>query len=112
MDILIKSLIVSLFCVGLRMVSSKEMILHFLRVPYEWVKSIKNPNKLNKLLVYLMKPIIGCVTCMSSVWSLVISHFYFGGINKWTILIIFVSSCLNTLIYTVFEKVDNYGKAS
>ena len=79
--ILIKSLTVSLFCVGLRIVSSEGMILHFLRKPYEYLENLKNEDDISELgnfYMYLMKPIIGCTTCMASVWSVVIDYYYFN----------------------------------
>ena len=133
MEILINSLIISLFCVGLRLVTEDGMILDFIRKPYEmlskavyrqerfvkliYIRRNKNPlidlryansvdwkRYFNKKIIYLLKPIIGCVTCMSSVWSVVISHFFLNGIEKQTLLIIFVVACLNTWIYKLIDK--------
>ena len=104
MEILINSLIISLFCVGLRIVSDEGMILDFIRKPYVLLSEIQNPTLIAKISKYLLKPVIGCVKCMSSVWSLAISHFYLGGIDKWTFLIIFVVSALNTWIYKLIDN--------
>jgi len=47
MELLIKSLIISLFCVGLRITSSKGYLLYFLRMPYERLEDLKKlKNKL------------------------------------------------------------------
>ena len=126
--LLLTSLLISLFCVGLRIISSKGMILRFLRKPYELLgnnrstkvailkqllsekveskkkfdeyakgdlvnvkelvsykdlaqgkfEAYENYRKNNKnyifwsgITLYIMKPIIGCCTCMASVWTLV-----------------------------------------
>ena len=105
MEILIKALIISLFCVGLRITSDDGMILSFIRMPYVWLES-KELNFWGKLAHYLLKPIIGCITCMASVWSITIDYYYFHYFNKWTILLIFVVACLNTMIYRLYEKLD------
>lgn len=120
-ELLLQSTIISLFCVGLRIVSSKGMILFFLRMPYEWLqnkpinlvgkydttyeKRIRKKNLFYRTLIYLLKPVIGCTTCMASFWTLVISHFYFS-INQWTLLIIFVVACLNSIIMAIFENLN------
>lgn len=129
MELLIKSLIISFAIVGLRIASSKEMVLYFLRAPYDILKRvrkstndkfIKNSTErlelyvyvfwraiLLDLPIYLMKPVIGCVTCMASFWTLVIEHFYFGNIDKWTILTIFVVAAFNSISYAFYEKLIN-----
>lgn len=58
--------------------------------------------------MHIMKPIIGCCTCMASVWVIVIDYFYFNSLNKWTVLIIFVVACLNSLFYATFELIKEY----
>ena len=99
MDMLIKSLIISLACVGLRIVSSPGMILYFLRMPYEWAQNESD------MLTYILKPVIGCVTCMASVWTLVIEKVFYSGLNKATILIIFIVAALNSIIYGIYQKI-------
>lgn len=126
--ILLKSIVISLACVGLRIASSKGMLLYFLRMPYEWLTDKTKKEKFSynmqatnarglevrilimsrikklSIPIYILKPIIGCVTCMASVYTLLIEHFYFGNIDKWTILIIFIVACLNSIIYAFYEK--------
>lgn len=97
MEIIIKSLIISFFCVGLRIVSGEGMILHFLRKPYEIVK--------NEAIKTILKPIIGCVTCMGSVWTIVISYFYFE-VTKWTLLQIIIVCGFNAIIYAYYESIN------
>lgn len=96
MEILIKSIVISLSICGLRIVSSKGMILYFLRKPFENTTGWKN---------YLAKPFILCVTCMSSIWTIAIDYFYYGNMDKWTILTIFVVSALNAVIYATYKKI-------
>ena len=111
------SVIISFAIVGLRIVSSKGMILHFLRMPYEW---LQNPPinrdeygtmkcyKLEKyfpLFIYILKPILGCCTCMSSVWTVVISYFFFE-LSQWTILLIFMVAFLNSIFMALYEKLS------
>ena len=140
MEILIRSLEISLAICGLRIVSSKGMILYFLRMPYEWLQNelkvsknylkevrgintedfknkepmtytldqIKYQKKCIKILnvkTYLLKPIIGCTTCMASVWTIVIEYSYFD-LTKWSILTIFMVACLNSIFYALFEKLE------
>ena len=101
MELLIKSLTISLFCVGLRIVSSPGMILYFLRMPYEWAQ------KNNKALTWILKAVIGCGTCMASVWTIAISFVYYNTLELETIVIIFVVAALNSVIYGIFEKLTN-----
>jgi len=94
MDILEKTLIISLFCVGLRVISSEGMILYFIRKPYE---------KGSKLTKAILKPIIGCVTCFAGIWTIIIELSYYS-LSKYTILTIFMVACLNSIIYALYEK--------
>ena len=103
--ILFKSLVISLFCVGLRMVTDDGMILEAIRKPYVWLRE-KELNIWGEIILYLLTPIIGCVVCMSSVWTLLIDYYYFNCFGKWTILTIFVVASLNALIYSWFNKLN------
>ena len=99
MDILLKALIISLFCVGLRIISSPGMIFYFLRMPYEWSQTH------SQLLKYILKPVIGCGTCMASVWTIAIEIGYYN--NTFTVqsvIIAFIVASLNSIIYAYFEK--------
>ena len=113
MEILIKSLIISLFCVGLRIVSSKGMILWFLRAPYEVLVVWKNRSEyllnskfLHSALIYILKPIIGCCTCMASVYTILIELMYYD-LSKWTIITIFIVAAMNSIGYAVYDKLTN-----
>ncbi len=86
---------ISLFCVGLRIASSKGMVLYFLRRPYEKAKS--------PFLNWLLSPLIGCCTCMASVHSLWIfcylNEFVF---LDWLLCAISVAA-LNAILYRTYE---------
>lgn len=98
MEILIKSLVISLFCVGLRIISSPGMLLYFLRQPYEWAQ-----NKTN-ILKHLLKPVIGCGTCMASVWTIAIELTYYNELSLKTFIIMFIVAALNSILYAYYEK--------
>jgi hypothetical protein len=98
-ELLLQSLVISLFCVGLRIVSGPGMILYFLRMPFEWAKE---NNK--HYLVFALKPFIGCIGCMGSVWTLVISLVYFE-ISLYTIPQILIVCGLNAIIHKYFESI-------
>ena len=101
MDILIKALIISLFCVGLRIISSPGMIFYFLRMPYEWSQTH------SQLLKYILKPVIGCGTCMASVWTIAIEIGYYNStFTVQSVIIAFIVAALNSLIYAYYEKIS------
>ena len=101
MDILLKALIISLFCVGLRIISSPGMIFYFLRQPYEW------SQRHSQLLKYILKPVIGCGTCMASVWTIAIEIGYYNNtFSVQSVIIAFIVAALNSLIYAYYEKIS------
>lgn len=159
MEILIKALVISLFCVGLCIISSPGMIFYFLRMPYDWLKArnssidvlikvstdtmkliniyyeknekksddditkdgikrgfndvIKKHNhdltrlrakKRYNWLIYVLKPIIGCCTCMASVWTIAIELGYYNTFTLQSIIIAFVVAALNSIIHAYYEK--------
>ena len=122
-----QSIIISFAIVGLRIVSSKGMVLHFLRFPYDVITNrLKNERfsfdmqstndrglevraiilkriKKYNILIHLLKPIIGCCTCMASFYTIVISHYYFE-LSQWTILQIFIVAFLNSILFATYNK--------
>ena len=98
-QILLKSILISLAIVGLRIVSSPGMILYILRMPYEWAQ------KNNPYLTYLLKPIIGCTTCMASVWTIIIELVYFD-LSLWTLITTFIVACMNSIFYELYDKLN------
>ncbi len=131
--LLLNIVLTSGFCIGLRIVSGTvngdPMILCFLRWPYDWLQGeLKHINgtrikltrhrcseqkKWNKTLVnsliYLLKPIIGCVICMSAVHTLTVWYLLHGTElftldNTGLIVInIFCTAALNTILYYIAE---------
>lgn len=128
MELIKECLTISFFCVGLRIVSGKGMILYFIRKPYErldrfkkimskrsqllykiyWNKagvilSIRKVQRMN-IFYWILKALVGCVTCMGGIWTLVIDPLYFQKLDKWTFLTIFIVCCMNTIIYNINER--------
>ena len=126
MEILTKCLIISFACLGLRIASSKGQLLYFLRIPYEWVKnkveingdhiitlpiSIKSTHKFLlkrriglKFMEYPLKGVIGCITCMSGIYTILIDYLYYNNLDRNTILCIFIVAFMNTIIFQVYEN--------
>jgi len=167
-NLLLITFAISLFCVGLRIISSNsKMIFYFLRKPYDkadekrvgfkeslnkielaiasnmdkilkYEKSkmasaanskeiaLKNNRKLmdslengrkysrrNMILFMVLKPVIGCCTCMASVWTLVLfvpfaaiaeyESFYYLEI----IPAAFIVAAKNSLIMSLFELIES-----
>jgi hypothetical protein len=102
MEIIEQSIVISLFCVGLRIASDEGMILEFIRKPYVFLTEQDAPTLLTKVLINVLKPVIGCITCMASVWSLVISYCFYR-VDYSIIVVIFMSAALNTLLYKIYD---------
>lgn len=72
-EILLYSLILSLYINALHIMFQKEMFLNWL---YNWLESVfRNKRKQSKWrnhegLLYIGKPLYGCASCMSSIHSL------------------------------------------
>ena len=94
MEILKTTLIISLFCTGLRIISGEGMIFYFLRKPYENSQGI---------LQQILKPIIGCVTCMASFHGIWI-YIYLHGFSFDLVLCCIGAAFLNTLFYKIAES--------
>lgn len=114
-----RAIIISLAIVGLRVVSSKGMILYFLRMPYEYcisaldfydaIYDCNHKARIKKIqfktLIYILKPIIGCCTCMASVYTITIDYYYFE-LTEWTVLSIFMVATLNSIIFSLYERLE------
>jgi hypothetical protein len=62
-----------------------------------------------ELFIYLLKPVIGCCTCMASFWTLVfIPLFISGPLGEYHIImlpvIMLIVAAFNSLIYAAYEK--------
>tara|TARA_R110000782_G_scaffold8498_1_gene27720 strand:+ start:200 stop:511 length:312 start_codon:yes stop_codon:yes gene_type:complete len=93
------ALIISLASLGFRAITGKGMILYFLRKPFD--------NSTDKALIYAMKPVLLCSTCMASVhtliWFPIITGEFF---TANLILVMLMVATLNTLIWAVVEMVQ------
>ena len=100
MEIIQLILIIGLFCTGLRMITAEGMIFYFLRKPYE---------KTTGIIKYLLKPLIGCVTCMASFHGIWI-YYTLKGFNSVEMIICCIgAACINTLLYSFFEVMVKYN---
>lgn len=120
-ELLFKTLIISLVCVGFRMVISKGKILAYFRKPYDWLEStvksyneisfsfLRTPHQiiycLSVLGLYILTPIIGCVVCFGSFWTVIIELTYFK-LSLSTLLLIFMVCALNGIIYALYELIS------
>jgi hypothetical protein len=172
------SLFISLFCVGLRIISSPGLILYFLRKPYDnlntelkrivanvtnidkdianheeakekikltaaiknqelsadqkgriiiiqkhiddqWVERGKMVMKQKPVInkINILKPIIGCGTCMASVWTLIwfIPGLYLAELNLNVLFIfptMFIVAAMNSLFYALYELMTKKEKSN
>lgn len=114
------TLLISLFCVGFKLVTEDGMLLYFLHKPFENLHiDVKNnakkfgknsrKYKLSYFKWYVMKPIILCVTCFASVWGSLIwvSIYGFHFPIQWVITIV-SASYLNTLLWHLLKKFQTW----
>lgn len=102
--------IISLFCCGLKASTSHGYLLHFVKRglvallggTITWRPDFIEEEVKLKWGNDIYKPILGCVTCMASVWGVII----YSLLNDYTIasiytlpMIILACSALNTLIW-------------
>lgn len=127
-NILLSTVIITLFCLGWRTVISPGQLLHFLREPFEYEGDSKVINflkrrlqrralagvegitqlrkdyvKLSNRITWIMKPLVICVICFSSAWGSTI----FVTINGWQIREMIIA-CVSAafLIKIIHAKVD------
>lgn len=60
------------------------------------------------VLVYILKPIIGCVTCMASVWTFVWWFVLDLEFSETVILAVLVVATFNSLIHGLYEVMYKY----
>ncbi len=80
--ILIKIIVISLFCYGIHIASEPGMLLSSIA---EWFEK--------KLPVFWYKPLFGCVYCMASVWGtagyvLISIHLGSFGLCEWLLCVV------------------------
>lgn len=86
-------LVISLFCVGLYIVTHDFFL--FLKLDEFENKLIKEYTE----LWLLFKPLLGCVTCMASVWSFV----FVQKISIEFVVTAFSVAFLNTILYRIYQ---------
>lgn len=112
--------IVSLFCFGLYITTEEGMLLHFLKKPYdrnyeklELAKQRKLAGfssplgeiKRRTILDAILTPIIGCIICFGSFWTLVWYTLFYGfSMPHILVLSMFIVSGLNALIIALYSK--------
>jgi len=116
MELIEKAIIISSACIGLRIATSPGMVLHFLRMPYEHIVKAKQDWKEMEdsislgvriridAMIWTLKPLIACVTCTAGLYTILAEIYYYDGLNKWTILTIFIVACFNSIGYALYEK--------
>lgn len=111
-------IICSLFCVGLHLSAEEGYILNFIRSPFDWMMENHVREKNNALLMnepmpgelwsrminVIGKPLITCVRCMGSLWTLVIYYFLQPDLSLIQVIICIPAvSFLNSFIFDVYK---------
>lgn len=104
MSLLITALAISMASLGFRLITDKGMIFYFLRKPFDDLSDKKTKSKSQerrkKAILYAMKPVMLCSTCMASVHTLVWYWVLYGGYDKYTILVMLMVAFLNTFLHS------------
>lgn len=94
-DILLTTLAIALFCLGIRTLLSDGQILHSIRQPFE------NKKRLPGWTV-MIKPVILCVVCFPSVWGSLLFVLLHG--IQWQLIPCIISASF--LIKAINDKVE------
>lgn len=119
------------FCLGLRIVTDKGQLFYFLRKPFDKlkdtieinsqrsasllqfnpmnaeIKKLKRNNKIFDVVLYAMKPVLLCVTCLASVWGVtwfIILNDVSIELIKFMVLNSFIAAFTNTFIWNLYER--------
>lgn len=113
-----------LFCLGWRTVTDEGQLLYFIRkffednqadlehkeVQLDFDKSsdLIRQIRRHKLLYFIGKPLVMCITCMASIWGTVIYlHFNWQSFGISELLINCIcASFIQTFIYKLYVKLD------
>ena len=97
MDILIHSLIISGWCLGLRVASDEGNALYFIR---DWMERISSESD---FLYQLFKPLLLCVACTASIHGFTIYALMWG--IEWQMILSIMLSCyINSLGWLILNK--------
>lgn len=115
-----------LFCLGWRIITDENQILYFIRkyfednhVEYDYkIERIKMDGEYRKELLqfeilwhqviqFIGKPLVICITCMSSIWGVVIFLLLTTNFT-WTGMILncVCASFIQTFIWKLYNKLD------
>jgi hypothetical protein len=92
------------FCLGWRTVTSEGQLLYFIRKFFE--------DRIdNKAFEFIGKPFVLCITCMASIWGVII----YTLLNEFSLVECIVScvssSFIQTYIYKKYVKLDRENNA-
>jgi hypothetical protein len=133
-QLLLTILTTVLFCLGWNIVTSENNLLYFIRKPFEKaidniemyndrlnmlskfsndtlhaVSWLKKTILINKIIFYIGKPFVLCITCYASIWGVVI-YITLNGLSMSSIPFIIINcvsaSFLQTFIYKLYAKLD------
>jgi len=105
-----------LFCLGWRIVTDEGQLLYFLRKPFEnndsRIEALELLQKkvppYNVLMHYFGKPFVMCITCMASIWGVIV-YTNVCTVFEWKYLILncVAASFIQTFIWKLYvTKLD------
>ncbi len=100
-ELLTLIILISLFCNGLFYLTTEE------GMPLKFIDRWIDKRLDNKLLIFIYSPILGCITCMSSVWGTLLYWHFIGFTTEsyYELPIVVISSAyLNTLMFNYVRK--------
>lgn len=103
------------FCLGLTIITQEGQLLYFVRKPFvdldimienfQALKLSKCKIFFLKLKYFIGKPLIGCITCMASVWGAAI----FLSLNDFDLVKLIINcisaSFIQTFIWELYKKI-------
>lgn len=130
-NLLLTTLITVLFCLGWRIVTDKDNILYFIRKPFDTMldriemleglpvkftnKKYKRNLKIFKVITYIAKPFVLCITCFGSFWGAAI-YLTLNGISVEQIPLLIINSVsasfIQTYVWIKFEKTKNCNECN
>jgi len=108
MENIILIIVNSLFCYGVWISFSGDMIFSSLREKYENTLILGNGRK-SRFFYMLSKPLFNCVVCMASIWGAIFVLFSRQadfGVVSWDFVVHVV--CVAGLNFLIAEKLDSY----
>ena len=79
------------------------------KTAYEYERDYDPVIKRLSIMIYLLKPVIGCGTCMASVWTIVWWWLMMDEpFSQFFVLTAFAVATLNSLIFALYEVMTKY----